>query len=89
MKPSLISEVHQAVLGIPNTEDNGLVGDIKEIKAELKSVNKRVAVVEVRQAEMEVRQEERSRPSKKSLVFYFSTVIAIIITAWRAFVDGG
>ena len=42
MKPSLIREVHQAVLGIPGTEDNGLVGDLKEIKDLVREQNKRI-----------------------------------------------
>ncbi len=36
MKPSqrddLIRETHQALLGIKGTEDNGLIGDFKELK---------------------------------------------------------
>jgi len=42
-------ETHQAVLGIEGTEDKGLVGDVKEIKADVKSQNKRVTKLEGKQ----------------------------------------
>jgi len=35
----MIQEVHQAVLGIENTEDNGLVGDFKELKEAVRESN--------------------------------------------------
>lgn len=37
----LLQEVHQAVLGVPDTEDNGLVGDFKELKEAVKESNGR------------------------------------------------
>lgn len=39
---STVQEVHQAVLGVPGTEDKGLVGDIKEVKGDVKNQNGRV-----------------------------------------------
>ena len=35
----MIAELHQAVFGVRGTEENGLVGDIKEIKTLLKTQN--------------------------------------------------
>lgn len=35
-------EVHQAVLGIPGTEDRGIVGDVKEIKEAVRAQNHRL-----------------------------------------------
>ena len=32
----LINELHQAVLGVPGTEDGGMAGDIKKIKDDQK-----------------------------------------------------
>ena len=78
MKPSLISEVHQAVLGIPGTEDKGLVGVVKEIKAHLEDHSRRIVVVETLQ-------KERNRPSKKILSGYASMVIALVVALWKAF----
>lgn len=50
MKPGerdkLVQETHQALLGIRGTDDRGLVGDVKEMKGELKAVNKRMDDVE-------------------------------------------
>ena len=39
----LIQEVHQAVLGIPHTDNNGLCGEIKAIKLQLEDLNGQVA----------------------------------------------
>ncbi|KKL05276.1 hypothetical protein LCGC14_2607660 [marine sediment metagenome] len=38
----LIQEVHQAVLGVEGTDDKGLVGDLKELKTDVKAQNGRV-----------------------------------------------
>ena len=38
----IITEVHQAVLGVPNTDDRGIAGDIKEIKAQMIRQNGRI-----------------------------------------------
>ena len=36
----MLREVHQAVVGIDgNPDDNGLIGDVKDIKAEMKKLN--------------------------------------------------
>ena len=82
MKPAerdkLTQETHQALLGIPGTEEKGLVGDVKEIKGHLEDHSKRLTVVETLQ-------KERNRPSKKALTGYIGGVIAMIVTAWRAF----
>ena len=43
----LTRELHQAVIGIPdNPEENGLIGDIKDIKKEFKILNGRVTKTE-------------------------------------------
>lgn len=44
----LTQEVHQAVLGVPGTEDSGLVGDMKELKYDVKKQNGRVRLNTVR-----------------------------------------
>ena len=41
-RDKLLFQVHQAVLGVPNTDDNGLRGDIKEIKKHLRELNGQV-----------------------------------------------
>lgn len=41
-RDKLAQETHQALLGIPGTDDKGLVGDVKEIKTQLNSLNGRV-----------------------------------------------
>ena len=42
MKPSerdeLARETHQALLGIKGTEDNGLVGDVRELKRDVRQL---------------------------------------------------
>jgi len=43
----IINEVHQAVLGIPDTEDNGMVGDLKELKNHVKKQNGRIRKLEI------------------------------------------
>ena len=78
MGKSLISQVHQAVLGIEGTEEKGLVGDVKEMKADLKLINSRVTVVETKQ-------EERNKPSKKSLAGYTTGLIGLAVALWKAF----
>lgn len=54
MKPSerddLIKETHQALLGIKGTEDNGLVGDFKELKEVVQKQNSRIGSVENKQS---------------------------------------
>jgi len=49
MKPAerdkLTQETHQALLGIPGTADKGLVGDVRELKGDLKHMNGRVGDV--------------------------------------------
>jgi len=45
----MIVELYQAVIGIPeNYDDNGLIGDVKEIRADLKKVNGRTRANEIR-----------------------------------------
>ena len=80
-RDKLAQETHQALLGIPGTEDKGVVGDVKEIKADLKLVNSRVTVVETKQ-------EERNRPSKKAVGGYGAAVVGIMIALWKAFTNG-
>ena len=38
-RDELLVELKTAMLGVRNTEDNGMVGDIKEIKAHLTIIN--------------------------------------------------
>ena len=38
----LVREMHQAMFGVADTDDNGFAGDIKEIKADVKSQNGKV-----------------------------------------------
>lgn len=38
----LINELHQAVLGVPGTDDTGMVGDIKEVKKYQRDQNGKV-----------------------------------------------
>lgn len=78
MKTSLIREVHQAVLGIPNTEDKGLVGDIKEIKTHLEDHSRRLVIVETLQ-------KERNKPSKKAITGYISGGAAIVAALWKTY----
>lgn len=40
-RDKLILQTHQAVLGVPDTEDKGLVGDVKELKQAIKEQNGR------------------------------------------------
>ena len=44
----IINEVHQAVLGVPNTEDKGMVGDLKDLKAHVKKQNNRITKLEIK-----------------------------------------
>ena len=82
MKPAerdkIIQETHQALLGIPGTEDFGLVGDVKEVKADVKKINNRVTTVEALQ-------EERNKPSKKTVAGYISVGAALAVALWKAF----
>ncbi len=48
MGKSLIGEVHQAVLGVPDSDDKGLVGDVKELVKTVKEQNSRIRKNEVR-----------------------------------------
>lgn len=42
-KRDMLQELHQAVIGIPdNPDENGMIGDIKEIKDILKTQNNRI-----------------------------------------------
>jgi len=43
----IINEVHQAVLGVPKTEDKGMVGDLRELKNHVKSQNGRITKLEI------------------------------------------
>ena len=49
-RDDLIKATHQALLGIPNTEDMGLVGDFKELKEVVKQQNRRIGKVENKQS---------------------------------------
>jgi len=42
----LIWEVHQGMFGVEGSDDKGLVGDMKETKADIKNQNGRVTKVE-------------------------------------------
>ena len=77
-RDELVRETHQAVLGIKGTDDKGMVGDIKEIKAHLDNHSSRLTIVEVKQ-------EERNKPSKKSIAGYASGIAAIAVALWKAF----
>lgn len=48
----LVQETHQGMFGVPGTEDKGLVGDVREIKREVKATNSRVAKLENKQRYM-------------------------------------
>ena len=39
----MIGELHVVTVGVPGTDDTGLVGDVREIKIELKRINGCVA----------------------------------------------
>ena len=39
----LIQETHQGMYGVPGTEDNGLVGDVKELVTVVKKQNGRIS----------------------------------------------
>ncbi len=75
---SLISEVHQAVHGVKGTEEKGLVGDVKEMKAELKAINGRVTTVETKQS-------ERNRPDKKTRAGWIAGGLALATALWKSF----
>ncbi len=42
----MIYETHQAMFGVGGSEDTGLVGDVKEIKTNVKAQNSRVGKLE-------------------------------------------
>ncbi len=44
----MLHELHQAVIGIPDSDERGLIGDVKEIRKDLKSFNGRLHANEVR-----------------------------------------
>lgn len=35
----MIAELHTVTMGVPDTEETGIVGDVKEIKLELRQIN--------------------------------------------------
>ncbi len=43
----IINEVHQAVLGVKDTDDKGMVGDLKELKGHVKKQNGRITRLEI------------------------------------------
>ncbi len=64
-REKITRETHQALLGIPGTEDKGLVGDFKELKSEVQQHN-----IQIEQNRLDIntlgtKQEERNKPSKK------------------------
>ncbi|KKL98834.1 hypothetical protein LCGC14_1820460 [marine sediment metagenome] len=81
-RDKIAQETHQALLGIPGTEDKGLVGDVKEIKLHLEDHSYRLRTVEVRQ-------DERNKPSKKAIAGYVSGAVAIVIALVKSFYNGG
>ncbi len=73
-RDKLAQETHQALLGIPGTEEKGLVGDVKEIKAHLDDHSKRLTIMETQR-----------KMSKKALTGYISGGAGIIVALWKAF----
>ena len=42
----MLTELHQGIYGVPNTEDNGLIGDVKNLVEVVKKQNSRISVNE-------------------------------------------
>tara|TARA_Y100000310_G_scaffold144390_1_gene143655 strand:+ start:26922 stop:27191 length:270 start_codon:yes stop_codon:yes gene_type:complete len=76
----IIYQLHQAVVGLPGTVENGLVGDVKEIKTELRTINGRVTIVETLQ-------KERRKYSKKAIGSILGGAGAIGVALWKAFTN--
>ncbi len=76
-RDDLLKETHQAVLGIKGTDDNGMAGDIKEIKLHLEDHSKRLTIVEVKQ--------EERKPSKKAIGGYATLGLGLIATLWKSY----
>lgn len=43
----LIQELHQGIYGIPDTEEKGLIGDVKDLVTAVGNQNKRVRITEI------------------------------------------
>ena len=43
-----LNQVHQAVLGIPGTDEKGLVGDLRDIKKDIQHQNSRLGKTETK-----------------------------------------
>lgn len=73
MKPverdKLIQQIHQSLYGVENTEDNGMAGDVKEIKACLSNVKNDVS-----------KNTAWRKDSKKITGSFFTLIIGAIIT---------
>ena len=78
-RDNLTRETHQALLGIPGTEDKGLVGDFKDIKTVVMKNSKDINTIWTLQV-------ERNKPSKKALSGYGAGVLAIGAALWKAFI---
>ena len=89
MKPAerdrLTQETHQALLGVKGTEDKGLVGDFKELKAVVKEHNKGIEQNRLDIRGIKALQNERGKPSKKAITMYISGAAGIVAALWRAF----
>ena len=89
MKPSerdkLTQETHQALLGIPGTEDKGLVGDFKELKEVVKEQNIQIDRNRVDINTLGTKQDERNKPSKKSIAGFATGGLAIVVALIRSF----
>jgi len=44
----LIQEVWQGIYGVENTEENGMIGDLKDLKAYVKKQNNRITKLEIK-----------------------------------------
>jgi len=42
----LIQETHQGLYGVKDTDDKGLIGDVREIKDDVKNQNRRITKLE-------------------------------------------
>ena len=84
-RDKLAQETHQALLGIPGTADKGLVGDVKDLKGELKSVKDRVDNHAESITTIQTLQKERSRPDKKAIGAAISVIVAVVVALVKAF----